>query len=446
MHIQKVRSVFILGIATFVTQSATSASIEDSVKKDEQRLIGIFEQLHQNPELAYMEFETSALVAREFGEHGFVVHTEIAKTGVVGIMENGPGPVVMFRSDMDALPLKEETELSYKSTAVKRDADGQELPAMHACGHDAHTTWLIGMAKQLSERKNEWSGTLVLLAQPAEEPMTGAVAMVDDGLYDVVPVPDIIISAHSAAVLPAGSIAVKGGRRMAGSDQIDVTIPGVGGHGSTPHAAKDPVVMGAMAVLAYQAIVARAIDQYHPAVLTVGAFQSGDTNNIIPDSAILKLNLRWYNETERQQMIDGIKSVTDNIARMYNMPDDRMPVYDMKSYATAVINSNPEDINTAKAALQDALGKDRVVEGLPPVMGSEDFQMLAIPNSDTRILYMEVGSGKPDVFTNYVEKGILPVLNHNPRYKLEKPAIAAATIGLTATVMAFLPKSPVSAQ
>ena len=440
MRIKNSISITLLSAAVSLSQPVMAAGIQQSVQQDEQRLLKIFEKLHQNPELAYMEFETSALVAKEFEEHGFVVHTGIAKTGVVGIMENGPGPVVMFRSDMDALPLKEETDLSYKSTAIKKDSSGQELPAMHACGHDAHTTWLIGMAKQLADRKDEWSGTLVLVAQPAEEPMTGAVAMVDDGLYEMAPRPGIIISAHSAAVLPAGSIAVESGRRMAGSDQIDVLIPGVGGHGSTPHAAKDPVVMGAMAVMAYQAIVARVIDQYHPAVLTVGAFQAGDTNNIIPDSAILKLNLRWYNETERQQMIKGIKSVTDNIARMYDMPEDRMPVYDMKSYASTVINANDEDVKTAEAAMQKALGKDKVVEGMPPVMGSEDFQMLAQPFPDTRILYIEVGSGKADVFTNYMDKGILPVLNHNPRYELEKPAIAAGTIGLTAVVMAFLQK------
>ena len=355
-------------------------------------------------------------------------------------MKNGPGPVVLFRSDMDALPLKEETELSYKSTAIVKDVDGNSVPAMHACGHDAHTTWLIGMAKQLAARRDQWSGTLILLAQPSEEPMDGAVAMVDDGLYKIIPKPDIIISAHGTPVLPAGSIAVKNGRRMAGSDQIDVIIPGVGGHGSTPHGAKDPVVMGAMAVMGYQAVVARAIDQYHPAVLTVGSFQAGSANNIIPDSATLKLNLRWYNETERLQMIKGIKSVTNNISNMYNMPKDRMPIYDMKSYATAVINKHPEDVKTAHDAMQKALGKEKVVEGLPPVMGSEDFQMLATPYPDTRILYIEVGSGKPDVFTNYIKNGELPFLNHHPKYQLEKPAIATATIGLTATVMAFLPK------
>jgi amidohydrolase len=328
-----------------------------------------------------------------------------------------------------------------KALPSKKDVDGNEFPTMHACGHDAHITWLIGMAKQLGERKKDWSGTLVLVAQPAEEIMVGAVAMVDDGLYKIVPKPDIIMSAHTMAIIPAGSIALREGRRMAGSDQLDVIIRGVGGHGSTPHAAKDPVVMGAMAVMAYQTIVARAIDQYQPAVLTVGAFQSGIANNIIPDSATLKVNLRWYSETERQQMIKGIKSVTDNIARMYNVPKDRMPVYIMKNYATPVINTNADDVKTATMAMEKVLGKDKVMVGAPPVMGSEDFQMLGTPYPDTRILYIEVGSGAADVYTNYFEKGMLPkVLNHNPRYVVEKPAIAAATTGLTAAVMAFLPK------
>lgn len=434
-------TLILFGFAVCLVPSIMAMSLQDSVKKDEQRLIDIFEQLHQNPELAFMEFETSALVAQEFRAHGYTVHTKIAKTGVVGVMKNGPGPVVLFRSDMDALPLKEETTLSYKSVAIKKGVNGSEFPTMHACGHDAHTTWLIGMAKQLADRRSEWSGTLILVAQPAEEDMTGALAMVDDGLYKLIPKPDIIISAHTMAVVPAGSIAIKEGQRMAGSDQIDVLIHGVGGHGSTPRAAKDPVVMGAMAVMAYQAVVARVVDQYQPAVLTVGAFQAGISNNIIPDSATLKVNLRWYRETERQQMIQGIKSVTDNIARMNNMPKDRMPSYDMKNYATPVINADPEDVKTARIAMTKVLGESKVMIGMPPVMGSEDFQMLGTPYPDTRILYIEVGSGKSDVYTNYFDKGVLPkVLNHNPRYVVEKKAIATATIGLTATVMAFLPK------
>ena len=415
--------------------------IKNSVAQDENRLLSIFKHLHANPEHAFMEHETAALVADELNKHGFEVHTGIAKTGVVGILKNGDGPVIMFRSDMDALPIKEETDLAYKSTAIKKDRFGNELPVMHACGHDAHTTWLIGMAKQLAERKSDWQGTLVLVAQPAEELIEGATAMVNDDLYKIAPEPDMIISAHTMAVIPADSVGIRDGRRMAGTDQIDVTLYGVGGHGSTPHAAIDPVVMGSMAVMGYQTIVSRAIDQYQPAVLTVGAFQAGDTNNIIPGSATLKVNLRWYNEYEREQMIKGIKSVTNNIAEMYNVPEDKMPTYKMKGYAGPVINNFPEDTQRAKQAMASTLGSDKVLLGLPPLMGSEDFQMLGSPYPDARILFVEIGSGKPDVYSNYIDKQMLPeVLNHNSKYVVEQQSIATGTAALTALVLEFLQK------
>lgn len=413
-------------------------TLSDAVGQDEPRLLDIFKKLHANPEHAFMETQTAALVASELKANGFEVHTGIAKTGVIGVMKNGDGPVIMFRSDMDALPIKEETALEYKSTAVKPDRFGIELPVMHACGHDAHTTWLIGMAKILAARKHAWSGTVILVAQPAEELIEGATAMVDDGLYDLIPKPEIIISGHTMGVVPAGSVAIRDGRRMAGTDQVDVKIFGVGGHGSTPHAAKDPVIMASMAVMGYQAVVARALDQSQPAVLTVGAIQSGDTNNIIPDSATLKVNLRWYSDLERDAMIKGIKSVTDNIANMYNMPKDRMPTYTFKGYSTPILNTT-EDTAIARDAMAAALGNDKVLLGMPPVMGSEDFHMLGAPYPDTRILYVEIGSGVPDVYSNFTGKGILPeVLNHNPRYVVEQSAIAAGTTALTAVVLSFL--------
>ena len=430
------------GVLLLTTPSPAQGDLSDAVLKDEPRLLELFEHLHRNPELAFMEHETSALVIQELEAHGFEVHSGIARTGVAGVLRNGPGPVVLLRSDMDGLPIEEQTDLAYKSTARTLDVEGSEHPAMHACGHDAHVVWLIGVAKQLAERKSEWSGTLILVAQPAEEIIEGAAAMVEDGLYDRVPVPEIILSAHTMSVVPAGSVAIKTGPRMAGTDQIDVVIKGVGGHGSTPHAAKDPIVMGAMAVLGYQAIVSRALDQSRPAVLSVGSFKGGDSANIIPDQVALKVNLRWYSEQERDQLIQGIRAVTDNIARMYGMPEDRMPTYEMKGMATPVINGSTEDVETARAAMQRALGEDKVLEGMPPVMGSEDFQMLGAPYPDTRILYIEIGSGAPGVYRDFMEDGKLPaILNHNPRYVVERPAIAAGTTALTAVLMAFLPKS-----
>ena len=286
--------------------------------------------------------------------------TGIGKTGVVGILKNGPGPVVMFRGDMDALPVRELTELPYASKATAATATGGFVPVMHACGHDTHVTFLIGVAKVMKDLKSEWSGTLVLVAQPAEELVLGAKAMVKNGLYDMAPKPDVLIASHVTPIHPAGAASVRAGRRMAGTDQIDVIIHGVGGHGSSPQRTKDPVVMGAMAVMAYQTLVSRVVDPQEPSVVTVGAFQAGDANNVIPDTATLKVNLRWFEPKVREQLIAGIKRITDAIAVAADVPKDKMPEYVMKGSSFPVINSD-EAAPHAEAALRLALGKDRVL-------------------------------------------------------------------------------------
>lgn len=423
----------------FAQAAANKADIDRIVAADEPRLIGIFKKLHADPELGFQEVKTAALVAKELTALGYTVQTGIGKTGVVGILKNGPGPVIMLRMDMDALPVKEETGLVYASKKMMTGDDGAQTPVMHACGHDAHTTWLIGTAKVMAQLKSQWSGTLVLVAQPAEELITGATAMVKDGLYKNVPEPKVLISAHSNALWPAGSAAARAGNRMAGTDQMDVLIHGVGGHGSSPHVAKDPVVMGAMAVIAYQTIISRGIDAQEPSVLTVGSFQAGNANNVIPDAVLLKLNLRWYNKAVRDQMISAIKRVTDAVATAANMPADRMPEYTMKGYATPVVNSE-EAVKTAVPALKAALGDANVYPGVPPVMGSEDFQMLAEPYQDTQILWIEVGAAKPEVLPNFMNKGIFPIANHNPKFQVELPAIAAGVKANSALLLEFLKK------
>ncbi|MOA00414.1 N-acetyldiaminopimelate deacetylase [compost metagenome] len=288
--------------------------------------------------------------------------------------------------------------------------------------------------------KDQWSGTLVLVAQPAEETIEGAVAMVDDGLYTFAPKPDVLIAAHVIPVYPADSVALREGRRMAGTEQIDVELPGVGGHGSTPSGTKDPVVMGAMAVMGYQTIISRMVDQAEPAVLTVGAFQSGTANNIIPNQATLKLNLRWYDERVHEQLLAGIKSVTNGVAEMNGMPADLMPKFISKGKSSPLINGKPQT-DLARAALIRQLGEDKVLNGVPPMMGSEDFHMLASPYPDTKVLFLEVGSGKPDAYRNLMEKGQKPVPNHNPNFVVELPAIATGVRALTSTLIAFFGES-----
>jgi hippurate hydrolase len=414
-----------------------AGKLANSVGTQEPELVALFKQIHENPEPAFMEVETAKIVADELTRLGYEVHTGIAKTGVAAVLRNGEGPVVMFRADMDALPIKEQTDLLYASTKIQHDRSGVEVPVMHACGHDAHTVWLFGMARQMVEFKDQWSGTLILIAQPAEETIEGAAAMVEDGLYDLVPKPDLVIAGHTHPVVPAGFVAIAAGDRMAGTDQIDVKIYGVGGHGSQPSSTKDPVVMSAMAIMAYQAIVSRVVDQYHPAVLTVGAIQSGSSANIIPDEATLLVNLRWYSENVRETMVSGIRSVTDNIANMYNMPPDRMPEYIFNGHSGPLVNRE-DDAERARAAMELALGKDKVMQGFPPVMGSEDFQNLISGLPDARSLFVEIGAGKPEVFEN-AKKGILPeVLNHNPRYVIEPGSVATGTLALSAVVMEFL--------
>jgi len=408
------------------------------VDQDEERLVKIFKHIHANPELAFREEKTAALVAKEFKELGYETHTGVGKTGVVGVLKNGPGPVVMFRGDMDALPVREATGLPWASKATAPAEGGGFVPVMHACGHDAHVTYLVGVAKVMKELKGEWSGTLVLVAQPAEEVGLGANAMVKDGLYDKVPKADILVASHVIPFYPAGAVSAKAGPRMAGTDQMDVIIYGVGGHGSAPQYAKDPVVMGSMAVLGYQTLISRTVDPQAPAVITVGAFQAGEVNNVIPDSATLKLNLRWFDPKVREQMIEGIKRITDGIAAAADVPKDKMPKYILKGHAGPVVNDE-EASRQADAALKRALGQDKVLPGLPPVMGSEDFQNLAAPHPTTKILLVWVGCGPADVLQP-MKKGVMPAANHNPKFKVELPAIVAGTRANAGVLLEFLKK------
>jgi hippurate hydrolase len=426
-------SVFLFSPTLFA-----DSELKQSVYEDNERLIELFEHFHANPEIGFMEFESAKIIANELRQLGFEVHEGIARTGLAAVLKNGEGPTVMFRADMDALPVKEETDLPYKSTNPTKDRFGNPIYAMHACGHDAHMTWLLGMAKQLTEAKQKWSGTVVLIAQPAEELIMGATAMAKDGLFSKVPVPDILIAGHVHPLLPEGSVSISDGRRMAGTDQIDVFIQGVGGHGSTPHVTKDPVVMASMSVLGYQTIMSRMVDQQQPAVLSVGAIESGSENNIIPDTATLKLNLRWYRTEDRDVMLKGIKQVTDNVARMYGVDEDNMPTYEMKGYSTPLINPTKES-EVAKQAMIESLGEENVKLGFPPVMGSEDFHMLTYEYPEVPVLFVEVGAATQNTWDTFVEHGTFPrYTNHNPNFVVEQGAIPTGTIALTSVVKAFL--------
>jgi amidohydrolase len=441
---------FVLGISLTVTTSAwaegTPASVEAPipaaliakvnamVDADTPRLTAIFKDLHQHPEIAFTETRTAAIVAKELRALGFTVSEGIGKTGVVGVLKNGPGATVWFRADMDSNAVRETTGLPYAAAAKQRLVDGSEIDVMHACGHDAHVTWLLGLAKIMVAAKADWSGTLVLYAQPAEEVGLGAQAMVQDKLWQRgFPKPDFALGAHTAPG-PVGFISSSPGVRMAGVDQLDVTFRGVGGHGSTPQMTIDPVVMAAQAVLAYQTVISRNLDPQTSAVLSVGSIVVGRDNNVIPDSAVLKLNLRWFSADVREQMLKRIDEIDTGVAIAAGVSKDKMPTRVMKGNAGPLVNDKAL-VSRINLSLEELLGKGKVIDQFPAVMGSEDFQE-AFKSFKTPYAFMLVGVAPPELFAKARAAGKpFPYSNHNPDFFVD---LAAIPIGARVDAVAAL--------
>ncbi len=413
---------------------ALIAKVNTIVDADAARLTAIFKDLHQHPEIAFTETRTAAIVAEDLRSLGFMVTEGIGQTGVVGVFTNGSGPTVWFRADMDANAVREATDLPYAANAKQRLADGSEIDVMHACGHDAHVTWLLGLAKTMVAMRSDWSGTLVVYAQPAEEVGTGAQAMVKDKLWERgFPKPDVAFGAHTAPG-PVGFVASSPGVRMAGTDQLDITFTGVGGHGATPQMTIDPVVMAAQAVLAYQTVVSRNLDPQTAAVLSVGSIVTGRDNNVIPDSAVLKLNLRWFTPEVREQMIRRIDEINHGVAMAAGASGSTMPVRRMKGNAGPLVNDKAliEAINPSLTAL---LGRGKVIAEFPAVMGSEDFQE-AFVSLHTPYAFMLIGIAPPELFAKARAAGQpFPYSNHNPDFFVD---LAALPIGAKVNAVAAL--------
>lgn len=421
--------------------TAVMQRVASAVQADNDRQIALFKDLHEHPELGFMETRTAAILAKDLRALGFEVQTGIGKTGVVAVLKNGPGPTVMYRADMDANAVQEATGLPYASKVRVKREDGSESPVAHMCGHDAHVTWMIGMAKVMVAMEDEWSGTMLLVGQPAEEPITGAKAMVEDGLWTKygLPKPDYFIGMHTAPG-PVGVVVSSGGPKMAGTDQIDILFKGVGGHGSMPQLAKDPVLMAAMAVVEYQAIVSRTIEPQQTAVLTVGSVQAGSDNNVIPSTALVKANLRWYDPKVREQLIAGIRSVSNGIARTYGMPEDQMPVITMKGGSTPLVN-DPKLANRLAIALRELLGDKNVVTDFPPATGSEDVHLLLGSNTDVPFDFLIVGVADPAVFAAAIKEGkAMPYSAHNPNFIVDLKAIPVGTKIATVSMLDLLAK------
>ena len=329
----------------------------------------LYRHFHSHPELSFHEKETSARLAKELKKIGFHVTTQVGGYGVVGIFKNGKGPTVMIRTDMDALPVKEETGLSYASRIRTKNERNQDVGVMHACGHDMHMTVFMGTAYVLMKMKNSWSGTLMMIGQPAEEKGAGARAMLADGLFVRFPIPDYGLALHVAADLPAGKVGFRSGYSMANVDSVDITLHGTGGHGAAPHKTQDPVVMAAQLILALQTIVSREINPTDPAVITVGSIHSGTRHNIIPEEAYLQLTVRSFSEKTRKQLLTSIKRIANGIAAAAGV---LAPTLRIREDPTPALYNDPILTKRLMRTFERTLGQENVVSRDPEMIG-EDF-------------------------------------------------------------------------
>lgn len=419
---------------------AQADALRDAVAADLPELVALYRDLHANPELSFQEVQTAKKLAVRARAMGFEVTEGIGKTGVVAVMKNGEGPTVMLRADMDGLPVIEQTGLPFASKVRAVAQNGTETGVMHACGHDTHMAAWIGTAQLLSERRDQWSGTLVMILQPAEEIGQGAKAMLDDGLFTRFPKPDYVLAFHDAAQAPAGFIGYSKGFALANVDTVDVVVPGVGGHGAYPHTTKDPVVIASSIVMRLQTLVSRELNPTDSAVVTVGSFQAGAKHNIIPDEARLQLTVRSYSDETRKHLLEGIARIAKGEAIAAGVPENKMPKVTVQDPYTPATYNTPEFTDAVMAGLKPRF-EGRVFE-TPPVMGGEDFsQYYRADKANVESLIFWVG-GVPQAKWEKSQKGEieLPSL-HSPFWAPDAPVvIATATEALTAATLRLMVK------
>lgn len=437
------RKTLLCGAASAMALAAAPAhadNLRDAVAADLPQLVDLYKDLHQHPELSFQEVETARKLAARARALGFEVTEGVGKTGVVAVMKNGPGPVVLLRADMDGLPVVEQTGLAYASKVRAVAQNGTETGVMHACGHDTHMTAWIGTAQQLAARRKEWSGTLVMILQPAEEIGQGAKAMLDEGLFTRFPKPQYVLAFHDAAQAPAGLIGYTKGFALANVDSVDVVVPGVGGHGAYPHTTKDPVVIASSIVMRLQTLVSRELNPTDSAVVTVGSFQAGSKHNIIPDEARLQLTVRSYSDETRKHLLDGIARIARGEAIAAGMPEDKLPKVTVQDPYTPATYNTPEFTEAVATGLKARFG-DRVME-VPSVMGGEDFsQFYRADKANVQSLIFWVG-GVPKADWDRAQKGEieLPSL-HSPFWAPDAPVvIATATEAMTSATLKLMAK------
>nr|WP_297349822.1 amidohydrolase [uncultured Glaciecola sp.] len=448
MTIKLLKSSLLFAVITLSLSFTVNASenLKSEVEKSyNSYLKDLFIHFHQNPELSLVETKTAARLAKELRLVGFEVSEGVgvelngfAPNGIVAMMKNGNGPLVMMRADIDGLPVAEKSGLSYASKATQTSPiNGDQVPTMHACGHDVHITSLVGTARYMASIKDQWSGTLMLIGQPAEENLLGAKQMMDANIWKTFGQPDYALAFHVTSSLPSGVVNVIEGTPFAGSDNLDMIIHGVGAHGASPHAGKDPVVLGSQIVLALQTLVAREVSPRDPGVVTVGSFQSGSIHNVISDRAELKLTVRNTSLETRKILLDGIERIAKNMGRVAGMPEDKLP-------EITLISSTPPTVNNAALASRlkslwiDNMGDEAVWSMEPRGMGAEDFPYFTTDPKIKSVYWAVGGTSASDWAAVQNGEKSIPS-HHSPYFKVEPESVK---LGVESTVLALLELMP----
>ncbi len=441
-------SILVLSILQLPFAVAQETPVEKAAISELPSLLSIYKDIHSHPELSGHEQSTATLVAKELRAAGCEVTENFGRYeepnlkcyGVVGVMKNGNGPTVLVRTDMDALPVHEETGLPYASAVTTKNDEGRDVSVMHACGHDAHMSAFIGTARGLQRMKDQWSGTIIFVGQPAEEAIGGARAMLKAGLYNRFGKPDFALGFHDKADLQTGHIGVTPGYTYANVDSVNLTVRGEGGHGAYPHKTKDPIVLSAEIINALQTIVSRQNNPIDPIVVTVGSIHGGTKHNIIPDEVKMQLTVRTYKSEVRDRVLADIDRIAKGCAAAAGIPADRMPIMEVQKDGTPATYNNPELTKRLVEVWKKQLGAANV-EIVDPTMGGEDFAEYSLPDHSIPAVDFHIGAVDPEKIAQFKKEGKeLPSLHSSKFAPVPEPTIRVGIVGMTSAVLELMKK------
>ena len=445
----KIRSLLISLLSIWIAPLVLAQQTQSLADAELPSLLTIYKDLHSHPELSTKEERSAGIVAKELRATGCDVTENFGKYdkslwtcyGLVGVMKNGAGPTLLVRTDLDALPVHEETGLPYASTVTTKTDEGKEVAVMHACGHDAHMAIFIGVARVLAKLKDQWRGTIVFVGQPAEETGNGARALLHAGLYEKFGKPEFALGFHDKADLQTGHVGVTPGYTYANVDSVDVTVRGVGGHGAYPHKTKDPIVLAAEMINAWQTIASRENNPLDPIVVTVGSIHGGTKHNIIPDEVKMQLTVRTYKSDVRERVLAAIEQIAKGIAAAGGVPQERAPIVVVaKDLFCPATYNNPELTKRLVAVWKTTLG-DKNVEIVDPTMGGEDFSEYSLPDHSIPAVDFHVGAVDPAKIAEYKQAGKeLPSLHSSKFAPVPEPTIRTGIIGMTTAVLELMKK------